>query len=41
MKYYAVIDTNVVVSSTLKHYPIRNYVVTPKQMIDIISSKEL
>ena len=40
MKYYAVIDTNVVVSSMLKHYPIRNYVVTPKQMIDIIEKEK-
>ncbi len=29
------------ITGNIKHYPIRNYVVTPKQMIDIISSKEL
>lgn len=29
------------ITGNIKHYPIRNYVVTPKQMIDIIRSKEL
>lgn len=27
------------VTGNIKHYPIRNYVVTPKQMIEIIKSK--
>ena len=27
------------ITGNIKHYPIRNYVVTPKQMIDIINSK--
>lgn len=29
------------ITGNIKHYPIRNYVVTPKQMIDIINSKDL
>lgn len=36
MKYYAVIDTNVVVSSMLKH--VKSFVVTPKEMLDIIEA---
>jgi putative PIN family toxin of toxin-antitoxin system len=27
------------ITGNIKHYPIRNYVVTPKQMIEIINSK--
>ena len=27
------------ITGNIKHYPIKNYVVTPKQMIDIINSK--
>jgi len=27
------------ITGNIKHYPIRNYVVTPKQMIEIIKSK--
>ena len=29
------------ITGNIKHYPIRNYVVTPKQMIDIINSKNV
>lgn len=29
------------ITGNIKHYPIRNYVVTPKQMIDIINSKKI
>ena len=55
MKYYAVIDTNAIVSSVInrngapgqimdaylvtgniRHFPVRSYIVTPKQMLDII-----
>ena len=55
MTYYAVLDTNVLVSAllkngsvpwqvmeealhggNLKHYPVKTYVVTPKEMIDIL-----
>lgn len=45
MKYYAVIDTNVLVSAMLKwnsvpgntkHFPAEPYIVTPRQMLDII-----
>ena len=28
------------ITGNIKHYPIRNYVVTPKEMIEIIKSKE-
>ncbi|MBR1581863.1 MAG: putative toxin-antitoxin system toxin component, PIN family [Bacilli bacterium] len=28
------------ITGNIKHYPIRNYVVTPKQMIEIIKSKD-
>lgn len=29
------------ITGNIKHYPIRNYIVTPKQMIDIINSKPI
>ncbi len=29
------------ITGNIKHYPIRNYVVTPKQMIEIINSKSI
>ena len=28
------------ITGNIKHYPVRNYVVTPKQMIDIILQNE-
>ena len=45
MKYYAVIDTNVLVSAMLKwqsvpgsikHFPKKPFVVTPREMLNII-----
>lgn len=42
MKYYAVLDTNVIVSAMLKKGSVPNqvmvktYVVTPREMLDII-----
>ena len=44
-KYYAVIDTNVIVSAALrwksvtgniKHFPMEPFVVTPRAMLDIV-----
>ena len=60
MKYYAVLDTNVLVSAllkngsvpwqvaeeaylvtgNLKHFPMRTYVVTPREMLDILQEAE-
>ena len=45
MKYYAVIDTNVLevedaylVTGNIKHFPTKPFIVTPRQMLDIILS---
>ncbi len=42
MKYYVVIDTKkaedaYLVTGNIKHFPTKPYVVTPRQMIDIIT----
>ena len=45
MKYYAVLDTNVIVSAmlrwqsvtgNLRRFPVKPFVVTPREMLDII-----
>ncbi|MCR5778085.1 MAG: hypothetical protein K6G84_11825 [Lachnospiraceae bacterium] len=49
MKYYAVLDTNVLVSAmlkagsvpglvtgNLKHFPVKTYIVTPREMLDMV-----
>ena len=42
MKYYAVIDTNVLVSvllsSHIKHFPEKVFVVTPNQFLNILNN---
>ena len=50
MIYYAVLDTNVVMESrkendsylvtgNLKHFPIRSFIVTPREMLNIIENE--
>ena len=43
MKYYAVLmekrkdEEAYLVTGNLKHFPIRTYIVTPKEMLDIVN----
>lgn len=39
MKYFAVIDTNVIVSAMLKNDSEKPFVVTPAEMMEIINRK--
>ena len=38
--FYAVFDTNVLVSGNLRHFPKHPIVVTPRRMLEIIEGKK-